>query len=220
MNAYSGAGEHADGHRHHWHQLSHFDPPRGGHRGHHHESRSEGEGRQQRGPGGPPRRGEWGPHRGRWDRGGHRDYPHPEFIHPAMDIVSSDAFTVTIELPGLTKGDVDVSIHERTLTVSGEFKPETAGSSPSPDPEGHPIGETEDEEDPFIDVDGSYEEKKKKKHDGVILKERRAGKFKRSIDLPPWVDAEKGIKASMTDGVLAIVFTKTPESKARKVTIL
>ena len=138
-----------------------------------------------------------------------------------MDIVSSDAFTVTIELPGLTKGDVDVSIHERTLTVSGEFKPETATPTPSPDPEGYPIGETEDEEDPFIDVDGSYEEKrKKKKQDGVILKERRAGKFKRNIDLPSWVDAEKGVKASMTDGVLAIVFTKTPESKARKVTIL
>ena len=138
-----------------------------------------------------------------------------------MDIASSsDAFTVTIELPGLTKEDAEISIHERTLTVSGEFKPETAAPKPSPDPEGYPIGETEDEEDPFIDVDGSYEEKKKKKQDGVILKERRAGKFKRSIDLPSWVDAEKGIKASMTDGVLTIVFTKGPESKAKKVTIL
>ena len=136
-----------------------------------------------------------------------------------MDIVSSDAFTVTIELAGLTKEDVHISIHERVLTVSGEFKPETAASTPSPNPEGYPIGETEDEEDPFIDVDGSYEEKKKEQG-GVILKERRAGKFKRSIDLPPWVDAEKDIKASMTDGVLTIVFTKSPESKAKKVTIL
>ena len=139
-----------------------------------------------------------------------------------MDIVSTDdAYTVTIELPGLTKEDVDISVHERVLTVSGEFKPETAAPAPAPSPdlEGYPIGETEDEEDPFIDLHGNYEEKKKK-HDGVVLKERRAGKFKRSIDLPSWVDAEKGIKASMTDGVLTIVFTKGPESKAKKVTIL
>jgi HSP20 family protein len=137
-----------------------------------------------------------------------------------MDIVSSDdAYTVTIELPGLKKDDVEISVHERVLTVSGEFKPDTAAPAPSPDLEGYPIGDTEDEEDPFIEIDDNCEKKKKKK-DGVILKERRVGKFKRSIDLPSWVDAEKGIKASMADGVLTIVFTKGPESKAKKVNIL
>ena len=224
VNASSGAGEQAHSHGHHGHHISHYGPPRGGHRGHHDEFGSEDEGRRHRGPRGPrgpPRRGS---HRARWARGGHRGNTHLEFIHPAMDMVSSsDALTVTIELPGLTREDVEVSIYERALTVSGEFKPETAAPTPFPDPEGYPIGETEDEdeEDPFIDVYGNYEEKQKqKKQDGVIWKERRAGKFKRSIDLPPWVDAEKGTEASMTDGVLKIVFTKGPESKARKVTIL
>jgi len=128
-----------------------------------------------------------------------------------MDIVSSDdAYTVTIELPGLKKDDIDISVHERVLTVSGEFKPHTA---PAPSPG---LEDTEDEEDPFIDVDDNCEKKK----DGIILKERRAGKFKRSIDLPSWVDAEKGIKASVVDGVLTIDFTKGPESKAKKVNIM
>ena len=136
-----------------------------------------------------------------------------------MDIVSSDdAYTVTIELAGLKKDDVEISVQGRVLTVSGEFKPGTSAPTPSPDLEGYPVGDTEDEEDPFIDVNDNLEKRKKK--DGVILKERRAGKFKRSIDLPSWVDAEKGVKASMADGVLTIVFTKGPESKAKKVTIL
>ena len=134
VNAYSGAGEHAHGHRyhghHHEHYLSHFGPPRGGHRGHHHEPGS-GEERRHWGPGGPPRRGEWGSHRGRQGRGGHRGCPHPEFIHPAMGVVSSDAFTVTIELPGLTKEDVEITIHERILTVSDEFKPYTLSRIPN-----------------------------------------------------------------------------------------
>lgn len=136
-----------------------------------------------------------------------------------MDIVSSDdAYTVTIELAGLKKDDVEISVEGCVLTVSGEFKPGTSAPTPSPDLDGYAVGDTEDEEDPFIDVNDNFEKRKKK--DGIILKERRAGKFKRSIDLPSWVDAEKGIKASMADGVLTIVFTKGPESKAKKVTIL
>jgi len=141
-----------------------------------------------------------------------------------MDIVSSDdAYTVTIELPGLKKDDVEISVHERVLTVSGEFGPGNSPgtspdtSAPPPDSKGYPTEDTEDEEDPFIDV---YNNNEKKEKAGVILKERRVGKFKRSIDLPSWVDAEKGIKASMADGVLTIVFTKGPESKAKKVDIL
>jgi HSP20 family protein len=142
-----------------------------------------------------------------------------------MDIVESDdAYTVTIELPGLKKDDVEISVQGRVLTVSGEFKPDTpdpAPSAPSPDPEGYPTEETEDEEeDAFIDVDDDCEKDKKKKKDGFILRERRVGKFKRSIDLPSWVDAEKGVKASMADGVLTIVFTRGAESKAKKVNIL
>ena len=136
-----------------------------------------------------------------------------------MDIVSSDdAYTVTIELAGLKKDDVEISVQDRVLTVSGEFKPDTTAPAPSPDPEKYSLGDTEDEEEPFIDIDDNCEKKKKK--DGVILKERRAGKFKRSIDIPSWVDAEKGIKASMADGVLTIVFTKGPESLAKKVAIV
>jgi len=135
-----------------------------------------------------------------------------------MDIISSDdAYTVTIELPGLRKDDVEISVHGRVLTVSGEFKPGTGAPTPPAPSEGYPIEYTEDEEDPFIDVDDNIEKKRK---DSAILKERRVGKFKRSIDLPSWVDAEKGIKASMADGILTIIFNKAPESKAKKVNIL
>jgi HSP20 family protein len=236
VNTSTGAIDHspAPGHHHHHghHHHPHFDPHRGGRRRHHHEASSDGEGPGHRGPGGPwgswghlRRGGGWGSHRGRGGRCGHRARPHPEFIHPAMDIVSSDdAYTVTVELPGLKKDDVEISVRERVLTVSGEFKPDTSAPappapSPSPDPEKYTLEDTEEEEDPFIDVEDNGERRKKKK-DGAIWRERRVGKFKRSIDLPSWVDAEKGIKATMADGVLTIVFTKGPESKAKKVNIL
>ncbi len=42
---------------------------------------------------------------------------------PAVDILETDgAFVVTADLPGLKKDDIDVSIEDNVLTVSGERK--------------------------------------------------------------------------------------------------
>ena len=40
---------------------------------------------------------------------------------PAMDIVESpDAYTLTADLPGLTKADVNLTVEEGVLTLPGE----------------------------------------------------------------------------------------------------
>ncbi len=42
---------------------------------------------------------------------------------PAMDVVENqDAFIATADLPGLTKEDIQISLDEGTLTISGERK--------------------------------------------------------------------------------------------------
>ncbi len=42
---------------------------------------------------------------------------------PAVDIFENDdAFVATADLPGLKKGDIDISIEDNVLTVSGERK--------------------------------------------------------------------------------------------------
>jgi HSP20 family protein len=42
---------------------------------------------------------------------------------PALDIYETkDKFVVTVELPGLDPADVDVSVEDSTLTISGERK--------------------------------------------------------------------------------------------------
>ena len=44
---------------------------------------------------------------------------------PAVDIVeSTDAYTLTADLPGLTKGDINLSVEEGVLTLTGERKSE------------------------------------------------------------------------------------------------
>jgi HSP20 family protein len=44
---------------------------------------------------------------------------------PALDLYDDkDAFTVNVELPGLKKEDIEISLHDGVLTVSGERKHE------------------------------------------------------------------------------------------------
>jgi HSP20 family protein len=45
---------------------------------------------------------------------------------PAVDVIDrSDEVLVRLEMPGVKRDDIDVSVHENTLTVKGEVKKET-----------------------------------------------------------------------------------------------
>ena len=45
--------------------------------------------------------------------------------HPAMDLVETeDHFLLRADLPGMTEGDVNIEVEDRTLTLSGERKAE------------------------------------------------------------------------------------------------
>jgi len=51
-----------------------------------------------------------------------------------------------------------------------------------------------------------------------IRRERNFGKFRKSVQLPYKVDADK-IEAKMTDGILHVKLHKSPEAKPKKITI-
>ncbi|MBV9874391.1 MAG: Hsp20/alpha crystallin family protein [Verrucomicrobia bacterium] len=47
---------------------------------------------------------------------------------PALDVYQdNDQFTVVVELPGLKKEDIELSLHDGVLTISGERKQEKKG---------------------------------------------------------------------------------------------
>jgi len=55
-------------------------------------------------------------------------------------------------------------------------------------------------------------------NNNYIRTERRFGKFRKSIQLPYKVDADK-IEAKMTDGILHVSLQKSPEAKPKKIAI-
>ncbi|KAF8909707.1 small heat shock protein [Gymnopilus junonius] len=67
----------------------------------------------------------------------------------------------------------------------------------------------------------SAETKQSSEHneDGYAVKERRSGKFSRTLQLPQGIKDEE-IKASMENGILTLTFPKTtPELAPKKITV-
>jgi HSP20 family protein len=86
---------------------------------------------------------------------------------PAMDVVQKEGdLVVRAELPGVKLDDVDITMHDGVLTITGDRKVEQ---------------ETE--------------------RGGYLVRERRHGSFRRSMQLPEGVEEDK-IRARFQDGVL------------------
>ena len=86
---------------------------------------------------------------------------------------------VEMDAPGLNSGDIDISVHDGTLTVQWERKSELKEA---------------------------------------LYEGRTYGKYVQQVSLPCDVDAEKA-ESKLANGVLSLVFPKTPESKPRKIEV-
>lgn len=96
----------------------------------------------------------------------------------------------SFELPGLRKEDVSIELHNNQLTISGEAKSTTTTHSPE--------GE-----------EGSK----------YFVRERRFGKFSRTIPLPEGTQPDS-VKAAVADGVLTVTYPKaTPDQSPKKIDI-
>src|SRR3954469_20980698 len=88
---------------------------------------------------------------------------------PAIDVVQKDDdLVVRAELPGARSEDVEITVHQGVLTISGK-----------------------------------REEQSEEERGGYLVRERRSGSFRRSLQLPQDVDEDQ-IKANFENGVLEV----------------
>ena len=109
---------------------------------------------------------------------------------PALDVEEDpDGFTLHVELPGVAPEDVDVSLEENVLTISGERR--------------------------FYAKSGDGSEDNA---EGFRRVERHFGRFHRAVRLPDRVDPER-VQADYRDGMLTIRVPKAEEAKPRRIEI-
>jgi HSP20 family protein len=88
---------------------------------------------------------------------------------PAIDVVQKDDdLVVRAELPGARPEEVEITVHQGVLTISGK-----------------------------------REEQSEEERGGYLVRERRSGSFRRSLQLPERVD-EDSIRARFENGVLEV----------------
>jgi HSP20 family protein len=114
-------------------------------------------------------------------------------LMPSMDITETDKeIEITVELPGLERKDVEISLENNTLIIRGEKSTE---SRP-------------DEQQGEGDGRGR----------NIHVAERSYGVFYRVIQLPQGIDPSK-VHATMTNGVLKVKVEKPAQSTAAKIEV-
>lgn len=117
--------------------------------------------------------------------------------HPATNIVENDAaYVVSMDLPGIPKEAVNIEVHDRKLSISGER--ETVKNV---------VKDVNDTQD-------NVKETPEKVH----YNERVFGSFKRVFHLPKDTE-EVGIDAAFDLGVLTITIPKQAQQQPRRINV-
>ncbi len=113
---------------------------------------------------------------------------------PALDVAETEQhYTVQIEMPGIAKDDVDVSVEGRRVTVRAQPK----AASP------------ESAEQPKADEPAAAR---------VVYRERSATRFSRSFTLP--AELEQGESSAKLDsGVLTLTLAKRRAANTARITV-
>lgn len=112
---------------------------------------------------------------------------------PPVDVRESDAeVVVEAELPGIPREGISVRYHDGRLVLEGQ-REEIPASAPE-------TGESGEDS-------GSW-----------LRRERVAGRFHRSFDLPDTVDSS-AIRAESRDGVLTVVLPKLEKAQPRQIEV-
>lgn len=122
-----------------------------------------------------------------------RKYRQEAAFSPALDVQESDKeFSIQFDIPGMTKDDIKIEVHDSKLFVSGERKR-------------------------VSDVKESKEETESEKSFYTHF-ERSFGRFERTLTLPKNIDINQ-ISARAENGVLTLQIPKTPEAQPRQIQI-
>jgi HSP20 family protein len=109
---------------------------------------------------------------------------------PPVDIQETeDAYRLVAELPGLTKDDINITLENNVLRLTGERK-----------------------------FEKDVQEKKEGKKEGYHRIERAYGTFVRAFTLPSQVSHDK-VEAKFENGLLTIMVPKAELAKPRRISI-
>jgi HSP20 family protein len=123
----------------------------------------------------------------------------PAVLRPSLDVSETDTqYLVTLDVPGVTREDIQVSVDGRKVSIVAESKPQSAKSEAAKD-EAAPAA--------AADVAAAPTER-------VILRERTFASYARSFTLPAEID-QGASQAKLENGVLTLTLAKRSANVSR-----
>jgi HSP20 family protein len=130
----------------------------------------------------------------------------PAANQPALDVSETEtAYTATIDLPGIARDDVKVSIDGRKVSIEAAVK--TQAETPAAT-EAQPAAEGASQEPAQAAPDAIR----------VVWRERSVRKFSRTFTLPVAID-EAASQAKLDNGVLTLTLAKKAVPAAAQLTV-
>lgn len=120
---------------------------------------------------------------------------------PALDVAESDsAYTATLEMPGVAKENIQVSVEGRVVTVQAQVPPQVAAAEPA-----------------TAALDSTVEATEAPLQ-RVVYRERSVARFARRFSLPADVELGETV-AKLDHGVLTLTLPKRSVRNAANVTV-
>ena len=145
-------------------------------------------------------------------------------FNPCMDLAETkDSFVVSMDLPGVKKEDLTVSVHDGVLTVSGTRHHKfVAREGDDKDKEkdkdeAKPAAAAAEGDEQDKDKKQQQEQDKKMTHK-IIRMESFCGSFERSVTIPVGTKSSD-VQAKFVDGVLTITIAKPHKQEPKKIDI-
>jgi HSP20 family protein len=131
---------------------------------------------------------------------------------PALDVCETpDEYIVEASLPGVDPKNVDIELHQGVLTIRGEVNEERHHEQHQRQAQARNGGQVQQTQQTQQGQQGQ--------HSGTYhVRERRMGRFYRSITLPTAVNAEQA-KADFHNGILTLTIPKAEETKPRRIQV-
>jgi len=128
---------------------------------------------------------------------------------PDVDVLETkNAYTISMDLPGMTEKDVDISLKEGILTIASVSHAATEGNAEN----------TENKEVAEAKEDNNAEDTSAEDKPVYLIRERHAMSFARSFKLPRDTD-HSAISASFKNGVLEVSIPRKEAEQPKRIAI-
>ncbi|QDT62144.1 18 kDa heat shock protein [Stieleria bergensis] len=129
-----------------------------------------------------------------------------------MDVhESADAFRLSLDVPGVKLGDIEIDVHDNVLRIAGTRHWQTDSVTEPPDAEGAKSSNAEHAEGDVAQAGQPAAEPTMKR----LASERSFGGFERKLKFRTALEADQ-VRAELSDGVLTIHLPKADPQRGRR----